>query len=122
MGLPHQLRPVHDQERGSAQVDCERPLQPLRNRGEELRCGVGARERILTNPARQSVAESLHAAQWRLPMTSFGRKSITHLGALHGKGTLLVAEGRQLGHVTYEIDGYLDHGIKSANGQIEAEA
>jgi hypothetical protein len=55
-------------------------------------------------------------------MTSFGRKSITHLGALHGKGTLLVEERRQLGHVTYEIDGYLDHGIKSANGQIEAEA
>ena len=48
----HQLRPVHDQERGSAQVDCERPLQPLRNRGEERRCGVGARERILTGPAR----------------------------------------------------------------------
>ena len=55
-------------------------------------------------------------------MTSFGRKSITHVGALHGEGTLLVEDGRQLGHVTYEIDGYLDHGIKSANGQIEAEA
>jgi hypothetical protein len=54
-------------------------------------------------------------------MTSFGRKSITHLGSLHGEGTLLVEEGRQLGHVLYEIDGYLDRGIRSANGQIEAE-
>ena len=54
-------------------------------------------------------------------MTSFGRKSITHLGTLHGKGTLLVGEGRQLGQVVYEIDGYLVDGAKSANGQIEAE-
>ena len=54
-------------------------------------------------------------------MTSFGRKSITHLGALHGEGTLLGEEGRRLGHVIYEIDGYLDHGSKSANGRIEAE-
>ena len=54
-------------------------------------------------------------------MTSFGRKSITHLGTLHGEGTLLGQEGRQLGQVIYEIDGYLDHGIKSANGQIESE-
>ena len=54
-------------------------------------------------------------------MTSFGRKSITYLGSLHGKGTLLVDDGRQLGHVMYEIDGYLEHDIKSANGQIEAE-
>jgi len=56
-----------------------------------------------------------------IPMTSFGRKSITHLGALHGEGTLLGDEGRRLGHVIYEIDGYLDHGSKSANGRIEAE-
>ena len=54
-------------------------------------------------------------------MTSFGRKSITHLGSLHGEGTLLGQEGRPLGDVIYEIDGYLDHGIRSANGQIEAE-
>ena len=54
-------------------------------------------------------------------MTSFGRKSITHLGTLHGEGTLLVQEGRQLGQVIYEIDVYVDHGAKSANGQIEAE-
>jgi hypothetical protein len=54
-------------------------------------------------------------------MTSFGRKSITHLGTLHGKGTLLIEEGRSLGQVIYEIDGYLDQGGKSANGQIEAE-
>ena len=54
-------------------------------------------------------------------MTAFGRKSITHLGTLHGEGTLLVRDGRQLGQVIYEIDGYVDHGAKSANGQIEAE-
>ncbi len=54
-------------------------------------------------------------------MTSFGAKSIKHLGTLHGQGALLVQEGRQLGPVTYEIDGYLDRGAKSANGQIEAD-
>ena len=40
---------------------------------------------------------------------------------LHGEGTLLGQEGRQLGHVIYEIDGYVDHGTRSANGQIEAD-
>ena len=55
-------------------------------------------------------------------MTSFGRKSIIHLGTLHGEGTLLIAKERQLGQVIYEIDGYLDHGVRSANGQIEAES
>jgi len=55
-------------------------------------------------------------------MTAFGRKSITHLGTLHGKGTLLIRDGRHLGQVIYEIDGYVDHGAKSANGQIEAES
>ncbi len=55
-------------------------------------------------------------------MTSFGPKSIKHLGTLHGEGTLLAEEGRQLGQVTYEIDGYLDQGARSANGQIEAES
>ena len=54
-------------------------------------------------------------------MTSFQRKSITHLGTLHGEGTLLGYEGRQLGQVIYEIDGYVDQGARSANGQIEAE-
>ena len=54
-------------------------------------------------------------------MTAFGRKSITHLGTFHGRGTLLIRAGRQLGQVIYEIDGYVDHGAKSANGQIEAE-
>jgi hypothetical protein len=44
----------------------------------------------------------------------------THLGTLHGEGTLLGPEGRRLGQVIYEIDGYVDHGTKSANGQIEA--
>ena len=55
-------------------------------------------------------------------MTSFGPKSIKHLGTLHGEGTLLAQEGRQLGQVTYEIDGYLDRGARSANGQIEADS
>jgi hypothetical protein len=54
-------------------------------------------------------------------MTAFGRKSITHLGTLHGEGTLLVRDGRQLGQVIYEIDGFVDQGVKSANGQIEAK-
>ena len=55
-------------------------------------------------------------------MTSFGRKSITHLGTLHGEGTLLTQEGRRLGEVVYEIDGYIDGGSRSASGQIEAES
>jgi hypothetical protein len=55
-------------------------------------------------------------------MTSFGRKSIIHLGTLHGEGTLMIDDGRQLGPVIYEIDGYLDNRAKSANGQIEAES
>ena len=54
-------------------------------------------------------------------MTSFGPKSIKHLGTIHGEGTLLIDEGRHLGQVTYEIDEYLDRGVRSANGQIEAE-
>jgi hypothetical protein len=54
-------------------------------------------------------------------MTSFGKKSIRHLGTLHGAGTLLVQDGRQLGEITYEIDGYLEHGAKSASGQIQGE-
>ena len=55
-------------------------------------------------------------------MTSFGRKSIAHLGTLHGEGTLLVGDGLSLGQVTYEIDGYVDRNVKSASGQIEAES
>jgi len=54
-------------------------------------------------------------------MTAFGRKSITHLGTLHGEGTLLVRDGRELGQVIYEIDGFVERGAKSANGQIEAK-
>jgi hypothetical protein len=54
-------------------------------------------------------------------VTSLGKKSISYLGSLHGEGTLLVQDGRQLGEVIYEIDGYLDHGAKSANGQIQGE-
>jgi hypothetical protein len=49
-------------------------------------------------------------------MTSFGRNSIIHLGTLHGEGTLFIQDGRQLGQVVYEIDGYVDHGSRSANG------
>ena len=55
-------------------------------------------------------------------MTSLGSKSIKHLGTLHGEGTLLIEQGQQLGQVLYEIDGYLDAGARSANGQIEAES
>jgi hypothetical protein len=55
-------------------------------------------------------------------MTSFGRKSITHLGTLHGQGTLLVRDGLRLGEVIYEIDGYVDGEVRSASGQIEAES
>lgn len=55
-------------------------------------------------------------------MTSFGKNSITHLGTLHGEGTLLIQDGRRLGQVIYEIDGFVDHGGRSANGQIEAES
>ena len=54
-------------------------------------------------------------------MTSFGRKSITHLGTLHGQGTLLVQDGLRLGQVIYEIDGYVEGKVKSASGQIEAD-
>jgi hypothetical protein len=55
-------------------------------------------------------------------MTSFGRKSITHLGTLHGEGTLLVRDGLRLGQVIFEIDGYVDGEVRSASGQIEAES
>jgi hypothetical protein len=55
-------------------------------------------------------------------MTSLGRKSIKHLGTLHGEGTLLIDEWRPLGEVTYEIDEYLDRGVKSGSGQIQAES
>ena len=55
-------------------------------------------------------------------MTCIGRKPIKHLGTLHGEGTLLTEDGRQLGQVVYEIDGYVERGVRSANGQIEAES
>ena len=54
-------------------------------------------------------------------MTSFQRKSITHLGTLHGEGTLLGQEGRQLGQVGDDDLGPRLGDTKSANGQIEAD-
>ena len=56
-------------------------------------------------------------------MTSFGRgSSLKHLGTLHGRGRLSISDGEQsLGAVAYEIDGYLDRTIRSANGQIEGD-
>ncbi len=55
-------------------------------------------------------------------MTSLGTKGIKHLGTLRGEGTLLSEAGREIGHVAYEIDGFVEHGEKSANGQIEGES
>ena len=53
-------------------------------------------------------------------MTWFGKRNpLTHLGTLHGSGSLLTRAGQELGPVTYEIDGYLDRTTRSANGQIE---
>jgi 20S proteasome alpha/beta subunit len=48
------------------------------------------------------------------------RSSLKHLGALHGSGTL--SAGKQcFGSVSYEIDGYLERSVRSANGQIEGD-
>jgi uncharacterized membrane protein len=49
-------------------------------------------------------------------------ESRSHLGTLHGEGTLLVQDGLRLGQVIYEIDGYVEGQVKSASGQIEAES
>jgi len=51
------------------------------------------------------------------------RRTLKHLGTLHGTGNLVIENGEQnLGIVTYEIDGYRDQTQRSANGQIEGGA
>jgi hypothetical protein len=51
------------------------------------------------------------------------RRSLKHLGTLHGRGDLLIEDGGQkLGTVEYEIDGYLRRDLRSDNGQIQGEA
>jgi hypothetical protein len=56
-------------------------------------------------------------------MTRLGKNhSLQYLGTLRGRGTLSVKNGEQsLGGITYEIDGYCNHIVRSANGQIEGE-
>jgi hypothetical protein len=56
-------------------------------------------------------------------MTSVRNRSpLKHLGTLHGSGSLSIGNGEQrLGPVRYEIDGYLERTMRSANGQIEGE-
>jgi hypothetical protein len=49
-------------------------------------------------------------------------KSLKYLGTLHGCGALRACDGgTDLGCVTYEIDGYLDGRMRSANGRIEGD-
>jgi len=51
------------------------------------------------------------------------RGPLKHLGRLHGTGDLLIRNGeRNLGTVTYEIDGYARREMRSDNGQIEGAA
>ena len=51
------------------------------------------------------------------------RRSLKHLGSLHGRGKLLDERGEQsYGPVVYEIDGYFDHLARSDNGRIEGGA
>lgn len=51
------------------------------------------------------------------------RRSLKHLGSLHGRGKLLDECGEQsYGPVVYEIDGYFDHLARSDNGRIEGGA
>jgi hypothetical protein len=51
------------------------------------------------------------------------RRSLKHLGTLHGRGDLLIDGGEQkLGAVDYEIDGYLRRDLRSDNGQIQGQA
>jgi hypothetical protein len=54
-------------------------------------------------------------------MTCLGKqRPLKHLGSLHGRGRLFVqGDEEELGPVRYEIDGYLDRTVRSANGQIE---
>ena len=48
------------------------------------------------------------------------RGPLKHLGTLYGVGDLLIGNGaRNLGPVTYEIDGYARREMRSDNGQIE---
>jgi hypothetical protein len=51
------------------------------------------------------------------------RRSLKHLGSLHGSGRLLNGNGgRSYGTVAYEIDGYLDQVTSSGNGRIAGRA
>jgi hypothetical protein len=51
------------------------------------------------------------------------RRSLKHLGSLHGCGKLFDERGEQsYGPVVYEIDGYFDHLARSDNGRIEGGA
>jgi|SoiMethySBSTD1v2_1073268.scaffolds.fasta_scaffold662682_1 hypothetical protein len=48
------------------------------------------------------------------------RSSLKYLGTLHGSGSLSSGKKR-LGLVSYEIDGYLERTIRTANGQITGD-
>jgi hypothetical protein len=51
------------------------------------------------------------------------RRSLKHLGSLHGSGKLLDGHGgRSYGPIVYEIDGYFDHLARSDNGRIQGGA
>lgn len=51
---------------------------------------------------------------------SGGRGALTHLGTLHGSGALTTADATEpLGTVSYEIDGYQERKMVSANGLIQ---
>src|SRR5688572_5683373 len=54
MELPDPLRPVDDQERGSARLHGPRPLQYPRGTGEERRSGVDAGQAILRRESPQA--------------------------------------------------------------------
>lgn len=57
-------------------------------------------------------------------MTWAGSRGIlTHLGTLHGSGDLSIGEAAEtLGPVTYEIDGYQERNMATANGLIQGDA
>ncbi len=56
-------------------------------------------------------------------MTCFGKRaSLKCLGTLHGSGSLSIHDGKHLGSVGYEIDGYADRTIRSADGQVEGKS
>ena len=51
------------------------------------------------------------------------RGALKYLGTLHGTGELLIgADGKSLGAVTYEIDGFVRRTLRSDSGQIEGPA